>query len=153
MRGCARAPQTARIRDGLAGGRTMMANCRSLGVWHCFGLAVVALTMIGTLPSLAQELPMRQSSKDFRVTRLPLPDANGVVALDYFAYERRHGRIWVPASNLGVVAVIDTETDKITTVGGFRTGEVEFGGKKRLLGPTSVAIGDGVVYIGSRGDY
>jgi hypothetical protein len=86
------------------------------------------------------------------VTRLQLPDANGVVPLDYFAYERRHARVWLPASNLGVVALIDTATDKITTLGGFRTGEVELLGKKRLLGPTSVTIGEGVVYIGNRGD-
>jgi len=90
--------------------------------------------------------------QDFRVTRLQLPDAKGVVALDYFAYDRQHARVWLPASNLGVVAVIDDKDDKVTTVGGFGTGEVELLGKKRLLGPTSVSIGESVVYIGNRGD-
>ncbi len=72
--------------------------------------------------------------------------------LDYFAFDDRHARVWVPAGNLGVVAVIDGVTDKITTVGGFGTGEVELLGKKRVMGPSSVSIGAGVAYIGNRGD-
>jgi len=113
---------------------------------------MAVMILIGALSVSAQEQAIPKLSRDLRVTRLQLPDASGVVALDYFAYERRHARVWVPASNLGVVAVIDAATDGITTVGGFRTGEVELLGKKRLLGPTSVSIGDGVVYIGNRGD-
>ena len=132
----------------------MKANRKIVHVRHCLGcrLAVAAVIMLGALAIQGQEAPARQLAQDFRVTRLQLPNAKGVVALDYFAYERRHARVWVPASNLGVVAVIDATSDKITTVGGFQTGEVEFLGKKRLLGPTSVTIGEGVVYIGNRGD-
>ena len=131
----------------------MKANPTIIAGWHRLGwrLAATAAIMLGALPIPAQE-PTRQPSQDFHVTRLQLPDANGVVALDYFAYEPQHARIWVPASNLGIVAVIDAASDQIRTVGGFQTGEVEFRGKKRLLGPTSVTIGEGVVYIGNRGD-
>jgi len=75
-----------------------------------------------------------------------------LVVLDYFAYDDRDSRVWVPAGNLGVVAVIDGVTDKITTVGGFQTGEVELRGRKRVMGPSSASIGDGVVYIGNRVD-
>jgi len=121
-------------------------------VWRHVGwrLALAAICTIA-LPIRAQQQSTLKP-EDFRVTRLQLPDAKGVVALDYFAYDRRHARVWLPASNLGVVAVIDDKTDKVTTVAGFGTGEVELLGKKRLLGPTSVSIGDGVVYIGNRGD-
>lgn len=116
-------------------------------------LVAVALITTGGFPAQAQDSSAEsRKSPDFRVTRLQLPEASGVVALDYFAYDRRHARVWVPASNLGMVAVIDAASDKVATVGGFRTGEVELLGKKRLLGPTSVSIGDGVVYIGNRGD-
>jgi hypothetical protein len=86
------------------------------------------------------------------VTKLVLPSATGVVTLDYFAYEPEHARVWVPASNLGVVAIIDAKTDAIRTVGGFATGTVELRGKKIVVGPSSVAIGKGVVYVGNRGD-
>jgi DNA-binding beta-propeller fold protein YncE len=133
----------------------MKANRTTVHIRHCLGwrLAVAAVILVGVLPLSAQEpATTPRPSQDFRVTRLQLPNASGVVALDYFAYERRHARVWLPASNLGVVAVIDAATDKITTVGGFGTGEVELLGKRRLLGPTSVAIGEGAVYIGNRGD-
>src|SRR5207244_12782555 len=35
---------------------------------------------------------------------------------------------------------------------GFKTGEVELRGRKVTLGPTAVSVGDGIVYIGNRGD-
>lgn len=108
-------------------------------------IIVLALPLVGRS---GQATPAR----DFSVKKLQLPDANGLVALDYFAYDDQHARAWVPAGNLGVVAVIDGITDKITTVGGFRTGEVEWLGKKRVMGPSSVSIGDGVVYVGNRAD-
>jgi len=75
-----------------------------------------------------------------------------VVVLDYFAYDLSTGRLWVPASNTGFVDIINELTDSISQVGGFGTGEVELRGKKVILGPTSVSVGEGVVYIGNRGD-
>jgi DNA-binding beta-propeller fold protein YncE len=81
-----------------------------------------------------------------------LPDATGAVALDYFAYDRATGKLWVPASNTGSVDVIDDATDTVSQVTGFRTGEVELRGRKVTLGPTAVSIGDSVAYIGNRGD-
>src|SRR4029450_11551119 len=50
------------------------------------------------------------------------------------------------------VHVIDENSDAVSQVTGFKTGEVELRGRKITLGPTSVSIGDGVVYIGNRGD-
>src|SRR5205823_9253850 len=83
---------------------------------------------------------------------LSLPGATGVVRLDYFAYDRSTGRVWVPASNTGSVDVIDESSDAVSQVTGFETGEVELHGRKVTLGPTAVSVGDGVVYIGNRGD-
>jgi DNA-binding beta-propeller fold protein YncE len=92
------------------------------------------------------------SASDYEIKPIALPGANGVVTLDYFAYDRATDRLWVPGSNTGSVYVIDGSTDAVSQVSGFKTGEVELRGRKVTLGPTAVAIGDGVVYIGNRGD-
>ena len=92
------------------------------------------------------------ASQKRAVKLLPLPGANGLVMLDYFAYDHASRRLWVPAGNTGSVDVIDTTTDQIQRVEGFSVAQVELRGKLRSVGPSSVAIGDGVVYIGSRAD-
>jgi DNA-binding beta-propeller fold protein YncE len=89
---------------------------------------------------------------DYKLKPINLPGASGVVRLDYFAYDRSTGKLWVPASNTASIDVIDENSDVVLQVTGFKTGEVELRGRKVTLGPTSVSIGDGVVYIGSRGD-
>src|SRR5215475_10382089 len=81
-----------------------------------------------------------------------LPGASGPVTLDYFAYDRATGKLWVPASNTGSVDVIDGETGAVSQITGFPTGEIERRGRKITVGPTAASIGDGVVYIGNRGD-
>jgi YVTN family beta-propeller protein len=91
-------------------------------------------------------------TSDYEVTPIPLPGASGVVSLDYFAHDRSTGKLWVPASNTGNVDVIDEKSDAVSQVTGFKTGEVELRGRKVPLGPTAVSVGDGVVYIGNRGD-
>jgi DNA-binding beta-propeller fold protein YncE len=58
----------------------------------------------------------------------------------------------VPASNLGSVDVIDEKTDAVSQITGFKTGETELRGRKVTLGPTAATIGDGIVYVGNRGD-
>jgi hypothetical protein len=83
---------------------------------------------------------------------LPLPGANGPVTLDYFAFDRTRGRLWVPAGNTGRVDVIDGATDEITELRGFPTAEFTLRNKSAVLGPSSISIGDGVVYIGNRAD-
>ncbi|MDP9147139.1 MAG: hypothetical protein M3N22_05725 [Acidobacteriota bacterium] len=92
------------------------------------------------------------ASGKFTVKALTLPGANGLVTLDYFAYDAMTRRLWVPASNTGSVDVIDTATDQIQVVEGFPVKQVELRGKLRSVGPSSVAMGDGVVYVGSRAD-
>src|SRR5438067_193978 len=89
---------------------------------------------------------------DHELKRIILPRANGPVALYYFAYDRATGKVWVPASNTGSVDVIDEKTDAVSQITGFPTGEIERRGKKITVGPTAASIGNGVVYIGNRGN-
>src|SRR5204862_6797574 len=100
----------------------------------------------------ATQLNAQKVVSDYELKPIPLPGSSGVVALDYFAYDRATGKVWVPASNTGNVDVIDESSDAVSQVTGFKTGEVELRGRKITLGPTAVSVGDGVVYIGNRGD-
>jgi hypothetical protein len=72
--------------------------------------------------------------------------------LDYLAYDRKSGRLWVPAGNTGRVDVIDTRTDQIKHIEGFSVARFKVQGKLLPLGPSSVAIGNGMVYVGNRAD-
>ncbi|MBI3768735.1 MAG: hypothetical protein HY271_09610 [Deltaproteobacteria bacterium] len=82
---------------------------------------------------------------------LPSASASGV-SLDCLAYDRAHHRVWVPAGETGAVAVVDTADDHITLVRGFATAEMERHGTRRLVGPSSATVGNGVVYVGNRAD-
>src|SRR5438045_7589733 len=92
------------------------------------------------------------SPANYELKRISLPGAGGAVALDYFAYDHATGKLWVPASNTGSVDVIDEKTDAVSQITGFPTGEIERRGRKITVGPTAASIGDGVVYIGDRGN-
>ncbi len=81
---------------------------------------------------------------------LPLPGAKGPVGLDYLEYDAGKNRVWVPAAGTGSVDVIDCATLAMTRIEGFDTVEREIRGQKMIVGPTAVAVGEGVVYIGSR---
>jgi DNA-binding beta-propeller fold protein YncE len=50
------------------------------------------------------------------------------------------------------VAVVDSKSGRVSRIGGFPTAVVERKGKKRTVGPSSAAVGEGVVYVGNRGD-
>ncbi len=84
---------------------------------------------------------------------LPGGTADGVF-IDYLLYDPRTKAVWVPAGNTGSVDVIDTATGKLTRIDGFPTQEMERRGRKRVVGPSSATLGgDGVVYVGNRGDF
>jgi len=89
---------------------------------------------------------------NYELKPISLLGANGSVALDYFAYDPSTGKIWIPASNLGSVDVIDEKTDAVSQITGFETGEIERRGRKVVVGPTAATIGESVVYVGDRGD-
>ena len=88
----------------------------------------------------------------FVVKELALPGANGLVSLDYFIFDPASHRLWVPASNTGSVDIIDGNTNQVSALAGFPTAQVEYKGKHPVFGPSSVTLGDGVVYVGNRGN-
>ncbi len=83
--------------------------------------------------------------------RLPGGGDDGIL-MDYLAFDPQTGFVWVPAGNTGAVDVVDTAQGQVKQVSGFPTAEVQFRGGKRVVGPSSAAVGEGVVYIGNRGD-
>src|SRR5207237_7870081 len=48
--------------------------------------------------------------------------------------------------------VIHENTDAVSQITGFPTGDIERRGRKITVGPTAASIGDGVVYVGDRGN-
>src|SRR5438094_5220751 len=112
--------------------------------------AAMAFMQIALVSATAIEASAADT--DYELKRINLPRANGPVALDYFAYDRATGKLWVPASNTGRVDVIDEKADAVSHITGFPTGEIERRGKKITVGPTAASIGNGVVYIGNRGN-
>src|SRR6267143_3502078 len=112
--------------------------------------AVIELIQIALVSATALEVSAADTN--YALKPINLPGATGTIALDYFAYDRATGKAWVPASNTGSVDVIDEATDAVSQVTGFATGEIERRGKKITVGPTAASVGDGVIYIGNRGD-
>jgi DNA-binding beta-propeller fold protein YncE len=93
------------------------------------------------------------SPAKYSVRTLALPDDNmGDVSMDYIAYDASTNSVWVPAGNTAAIDVVDAATGKVRQIPGLPTKEVDVRGSKRVLGPSSVSIGEGLVYIGNRGD-
>jgi len=117
--------------------------------------AVVAAAVAGLVSATAWSAPPSPPAPASRPAprqiALPGAPATGVV-MDFIAYDPAHHRLWVPAGDTGSVDVIDVATDKVSRVEGFATKETERNGRKRTMGPSSVVVGDGVVYVGNRGD-
>jgi len=98
-------------------------------------------------------MPAAIWAADYSVRALPLPGATPAgIGMDYISYDASTNSVWVPAGNTGAVDVIDVATGKIRQITGFPTKEVTVRDRKRTLGPSSVTIGDGTVYVGNRGD-
>jgi DNA-binding beta-propeller fold protein YncE len=104
-------------------------------------------------PKAATDVASARPSGPYQVTAIPLPGADpGGIFLDYLGFDPSTGFVWVPAGPTGSVDVVDTATRKLTRVEGFQTKEMERNGKKRVVGPSSITLGDGVNYVGNRGD-
>lgn len=114
-----------------------------------FPLILLSFAAVGACSKQRQE-PQPQQQLEMRA--IPLPGAASRVLLDYLAVDRAAGRVWVPAGETGNVDVIDTATLTIRPIGGFVTAQATVFGKTEQVGPTAVAIGDRVVYVGNRGD-
>jgi hypothetical protein len=79
-----------------------------------------------------------------------LPDASAPASLDYIAYEPTAARVWVPVGNTGSVDVYDIASATFKRVNGFKTAQRERNGRIRTVGPSAVAMADGIAYIGNR---
>jgi len=112
-------------------------------------------------PSASAAAPNAAPRGGFTVKALPLPGATAPASLDYIACERpraaragfaadEHSRVWVPVGATGSVDVLDIPTGAFTRVDGFKTAEHEAHGKKRLRGPSAVAVGELFAYVGDR---
>jgi DNA-binding beta-propeller fold protein YncE len=109
----------------------------------------VLLTILLLLPAA-----LYAKGNAYTVRMLPLPTSvTGNISMDYIAYDPHTGFVWAPAGNTGIVYVVDTHTGKLRQIADFPTAVVQFRNGTRTVGPTSVTIGDGVVYIGNRADY
>ena len=113
---------------------------------------VAAIAVIQIVLIRGARLNAHTVGTDYELKAIPLLDKSSVIVLDHLAYDRSKDRLWVPASNTGDVDVIDCGSDTVSQVSGFSTGEVELEGCKARLGPTAVSVGEGVVYIGNRGN-
>lgn len=93
-----------------------------------------------------------RAASHYTVHTLPLPD-NGIgdVSMDYIAFDPKTNSLWVPAGNTSAVDVVDVATGKVRQISNLPTAQVQARGGTRVLGPSGVSIGDGVVYIGNRG--
>jgi DNA-binding beta-propeller fold protein YncE len=56
----------------------------------------------------------------------------------------------VPVGDTGSADVFDVASGTFARVDGFKTAEREYGGKKRMAGPSAVAIGETFAYVGNR---
>jgi DNA-binding beta-propeller fold protein YncE len=95
----------------------------------------------------------RGAEAPYSVAMQPLPGASAAgITMDYIAFDPATHRLWAPAGNTGAVAVVDTASGSVQRISGFATATMGSGERKRVVGPSSVTIGDGVVYVGNRGD-
>ncbi len=81
---------------------------------------------------------------------MALPGAKAPITLDLVAYDRSAGRVWVPVGDTASVDVFEIAAGIFKRVDGFKAIVREVRGQKRAMGPSSVTIGDGVAYIGTR---
>jgi DNA-binding beta-propeller fold protein YncE len=108
-------------------------------------MVLVAVAMSAT----AQDA---RPASNYTVRTLPLADnGTGDVSMDYIAFDPATNSLWVPGGNTGAVDVLDVSTGNVRQIPNLPTSEVQARGGTRVLGPSGVSIGDGVVYIGNRG--
>src|SRR5215831_9174141 len=110
----------------------------------------VVLTAFGI--AAATMFAQNRTADNYTVRTVPLPDnGTGDVSMDYIAFDPATNSLWVPGGNTGAVDVVDVTTSKVRQITNLPTSEVQARGGTRVLGPSGVSIGEGVVYIGNRG--
>jgi DNA-binding beta-propeller fold protein YncE len=111
------------------------------------------LRFVVTVGLVASPARIAAAQDTYEVRPLALPGASPAgILMDYIAFDPSTGSVWVPAGNTGLVVVVDSASGTLRQIAGFATAEVGTGDRKRTVGPSSATVGDGVVYVGSRGD-
>jgi DNA-binding beta-propeller fold protein YncE len=116
--------------------------------------SVVALVIaLGIVATSVSALPQDgRAAGNYTVKTLALPDGGtGDVSMDYIAFDPATNSLWVPGGNTGAVDVVDVATGRVRQISNLKTTQVQARGGTRVLGPSAVSIGEGVVYIGNRG--
>ena len=102
--------------------------------------------------AFALALPVTLCAAEATVHSITLPGGTPAgIGMDYIGFDHATDTVWVPAGGTGAVDVIDA-SGKVRQITGFPTKEVTFRDRKRTMGPSSVTMGDGTVYVGNRGD-
>jgi DNA-binding beta-propeller fold protein YncE len=117
---------------------------------------ILSVTFSAAIGIIAMAISVRAqdaaSTSRYAVRTLPLPDnGTGDVSMDYIAFDPATNSLSVPGGNTGAVDVVDIATSKVRQITGLPTAEVQARGGTRVLGPSGVSIGEGVVYVGNRG--
>ena len=111
------------------------------------GAVAITLGIVATSTSA-----QTAAATKYTVRTLPLPDnGTGDVSMDYIAFDPATNSLWVPGGNTGAVDVVDVATGKVRQIPNLPTAEVQARGGTRILGPSGVSVGEGVVYVGNRG--
>ena len=121
-----------------------------------FKRSVVFVGLVMVLGALATSMTAApqdgRTASTYTVRTLALPDnGTGDVSMDYIAFDPATNSLWVPGGNTGAVDVVDVATGKVRQIPNLATSQVQARGGTRVLGPSAVSIGEGVVYIGNRG--
>lgn len=118
-------------------------------------LPALLVVLVGCHGAPASQTAASAASDGTRVLAshaIVLPGGPGLVRMDYIAYAEATHSLWVPAGNTGRVDVIDVTNETIETIEGFPTVEMDTPRGRRVVGPSSVALADGVAFVGSRAD-
>jgi DNA-binding beta-propeller fold protein YncE len=116
-------------------------------------LRSVALLLVTCISTVLPVCAAQGAEASYAVRTLQLPrTAPGGVAMDYIAFDPATQSVWVPAGNTGTVVVIDAQTGATRLIDHQPTAEITRGPRKFEVGPSSVTIGDGSVYVGNRAD-
>src|ERR1700730_14925451 len=112
---------------------------------------VIAATVLGiVVMAMSAKAQDARAASNYTVRTLPLPDnGTGDVSMDYIAFDPTGNHLWVPCGSTGAVDVVDVTTDKVRQIPNLPPSQVQARGGTRVLGPSGVSIGDGVVYIGN----
>ena len=131
--------------------RTIAARVRVMRVPALAFLALAATGGAYRADSRPQPEPAPPGGSAIESVAIPGAPSGGLF-LDYLAVDRPRGRVWIPAGGTGSVVVIEAKSGEVHRIEGFKTAQVERRGTTFNVGPSSATVGDGVVYVGNRGD-